>query len=372
MNTDIFTNLAKRYNITSGENQLLDRVMLSIRANRPQIKECLPFTVFNKGQMLILWIQTPACRFSVIGKCTICDYWDGQKLLSAVDAVCDYIENNARRFEALLLNTCGSVLDEHELSHDDLMRILQAVANTSIKKVILETHLTFCDLPRIKELKEVLGDRQLVIEFGQESTNPNVLRYCLNKPSMLKRYSVLPDLQEHGVKVLANVVLGTPFLDVKSRINDVVLSIRDLISEGVDGVVLFPVNIKEYTLVWFLYEKGLYKRVEAREIFKVLRNLEAHELERVELAWWESREQNNISYESDIIGPLYCNDCGASLISSLQQYSTEPSGKKRKEILDEIMSCECDCEGLLVRNLLDIEGIYKLLNEYFPLSSCEQ
>ena len=178
------------------------------------------------------------------------------------------------------------------------------------------------------------------------------------------------ELQELGVKMLANVVLGAPFLDVQSRINDATLSIRDLLREGVDGVVLFPVNIKEHTLVWFLYGQGLYKRVEAREVTKVLQNLEAHELERVELAWWEFREQNNTSYESKIIGPLYCKDCGAFLMSCLQQYSGAFSGEKRRRIIDEAMTTSCACEGQLNMDLsdikfTDIEEIYNLLNELF-------
>ena len=363
---DAYKNLAARYDITPGENRLLDHVMLAIRVNRPPVKESLPFTVFSSGRTLFLWVQTPACRFSVKGKCTICDYWDGRKLSSTVESVCRYIQDKSGDYDTLLLNTCGSVLDEQELSHDDLMRILRTVAKTPIRQIILETHLAFCDLRKVNELIDVLVDRELVIEFGQESSNPNVLLYCLNKPSMLNRYSILPQLRELGVRVLANVVLGAPFLCVMSRINDAAVSIRDLFHEGIDGVVLFPVNIKEHTLVWFLYEQGLYKRVEVREMVNVLQSLEAHELEHVELAWWEGREQNNTSYESEIIGPLCCKECGGALMSSLQQYSAETSGEKRKEIIDKAMAHGCDCERSLYNsNLPNIEWMYKFLRERF-------
>ena len=55
-----------------------------------------------------------------------------------------------------------------------------------------------------------------------------------------------------GIHIIANVLLGIPFLSVRQRIEDAISSICDLLERGIDEIMLFPVNIKPYTLVKFL------------------------------------------------------------------------------------------------------------------------
>lgn len=330
-------------NELSDFESLLNEIILSLRKKRPKVDLSLPYTAFPSNRMLQIWINTPACRFSLAGKCSICDYWDGTGSEQAVIKVCEYIEQVGNGYDMLLLDTCGSCFCEEELPYQELIRVMHTVAKTSIRCVIIESHLAYVTVEKMQGVKEVLTGKEVFLEYGQESTSPYVLKYCLNKPSMSKQYSIIHDLKRMGVGLIANVVLGIPFLTVQQRVNDSTESIRRLLDEGIDGVVLFPVNIKPYTLVRFLYDHGYYKQVNAIEILEVLDRFGTEELSRIELAWFEPQREKLEAYGEKSFGVYYCPECGKKLLEKFLDYKNAVDGIERKRILRTARSEVCDC-----------------------------
>jgi radical SAM enzyme (TIGR01210 family) len=342
--------------------QLLNKVILVMRSTRPKVDTSLPFTVFIAERMLQLWINSPACRFSLSGKCSICDYWDGVASDNSVLAACKYIEYHGNGYETLLLNTCGSCLCDAELSFTNLIQIMRVIAQTKIKHVILESHLAYTDIGKLQDIMDVLGNKRLMLEYGQESTSAYVLKYCLNKPSMLTNYSIAKMLQNIGIYVIANVVLGAPFLTVRQRVQDAVDSIRELLLAGIDSVVLFPVNIKPYTLVMHLFDNGYYKRVNAAEIVMVLLNFNADELARIDLAWFEPQREKQEAYEATGYSPQYCTKCGQVLLKHLFDYRMATDGGHREIIIRQAERDLCECVNTLYEyQFPDIQAAYKFL-----------
>jgi radical SAM enzyme (TIGR01210 family) len=351
-----------------GSEACLSRALLSIRSNRPRVDASLPYTAYPSGRMVQIWINSPVCRFSLAGKCTICDYWEGVASENAVDKVCEYIEIHGDQYVTLLLNTCGSCFCEEELPFQSLLRIMKVIAKSLIQRVIFESHLMYVNIEKIKVLAEVLNDKEIVLEYGQESTSSQVLKYCLNKPSMLTEYKIIKDLQQNGVKVFANVVLGTPFLTVCQRIQDTVDSVHDLLQYGVDGVVLFPINIKPYTLIKYLFDYGYYKRVNALEIVKVLERFNEDELARIELAWFEPQREIQVAYPDTErgLGPRYCDQCGTAVLENLFNYRQADDGKLRRSIISQPQEKLCDCvNNLYDYNIPDIHVCYMFLENKF-------
>ena len=341
---------------------ILDRLILSLRSKRPKVGTFLPFTAYSSGRMLQIWINTPACRFSLKGKCTVCDYWDGVRSERAVRDACSYIKSFGSRYETLLLNTCGSCLCEDELPFDDLMTVVYAISETSVRHIIFETHLAYATIEKITRIKNVLADREICLEYGQESTSSDVLKYCLNKPSMLLEYDIVGQLQKMGVRVIANVLLGAPFLSVRQRIEDAVSSIRDLLERGTDEIMLFPVNIKPYTLVQFLYDNKFYKRVNAYEIVKVLSAFNDDELERIGLVWIEPAREKIEAYDCMGLGPSYCEKCGGRLLERFLEYRDSHTGRERKKIVAKMEGEVCDCIGSLYDYTYpDIKSAYEFM-----------
>lgn len=330
-------------NELSGFENLLDEVILSLRKKRLKVDLSLPYTVYSSGRMLQVWINTPACRFSLVGKCSICDYWDGTASEQAVIKACEYIEQVGNEYDILLLNTCGSCFCEEELPYQELLRVMRTVAKTSIRRVIIESHLAYVTAEKMQRIKEILIGKEVFLEYGQESTSWDVLKYCLNKPSMCMKYNVIHKLQNIGVGIMANVVLGIPFLTVQQRVDDSVESICSLLEDGMDEVVLFPVNIKPYTLVRYLYDKGYYKQVNAIEILEVLDQFEPKELSRIELAWFEPQRDKLEAYGERSFGAYYCPECGQKLLKHFLDYRSAVDGTERKRILQTARAELCDC-----------------------------
>jgi len=342
--------------------QLLNRAILVMRSARPKVDASLPFTVFTSEKMLQIWINTPACRFSLSGKCSICDYWDGTASDASVMDACIYIKSHGNEYETLLLDTCGSCLCEAELPFTYLMQIIRIIANTNIKRVILESHLVYADVGKLQNIRDVLGCKELALEYGQESTSAYVLKYCLNKPSMLTNYCVVKTLQKIGILVMANVVLGAPFLTVRQRVQDAANSIRELFLAGIDSVVLFPVNIKPYTLVMHLFNNGYYKRVNAAEIVMVLSDFNADELARIDLTWFEPQREKLEAYEATGYSPQYCTKCGQILLKHLIDYKATADGGHREKIINQAERDLCECVNTLYEyQFPDIQAAYKFL-----------
>jgi radical SAM enzyme (TIGR01210 family) len=351
----------------NGSEACLSRAILSIRSERPHVGALLPFTTHSYGSMIQIWINTPPCRFSLKGCCSICDYWNGIASEDAVNKACDYIKAHGNEYSILLINTCGSCFCEQELPFQQLYRIVKAITKTSIKSVIFESHLVYVDINNLKLLIDVLGDREVTVEYGQESTSPHVLKYCLNKPSMLSDYDVTAELQKIGVKILANVILGSPFLSVRQRIQDAIDSIHSLLACGMDGVVMFPVNIKPYTLVKYLFDRGYYKRVNALEVVRVLEDFDETQLDRIELAWFEPHREVQAAYTERGLSPLYCDHCGTDVLNCLLDYGRATNGKLRMDAIKQIQGITCDCQNTIYDYTLpDINVCYEFLEKNFP------
>jgi uncharacterized Fe-S cluster-containing MiaB family protein len=183
---------------------------------------------------------------------------------------------------------------------------------------------------------------------------------------MLRNYEAISMLKNMGVKLIANVILGAPFLSVEERVSDTVKTISGLISQGIDYMVLFPVNIKPYTLVKFLYDNNYYKRVNSSEILEVLLNFNKKQLPNIDIAWFEPEHAYIPAYGQKGLSPLYCSDCGKLLLKHLRDYNDSCDGLDRYNILlqakrDLCLSCQDDIYNYTNP---DIDSAYKLIEEF--------
>lgn len=276
---------------TGGDNALLGSVMRYIRRSRPILESSEKFSVFETNGLIQLWLQTPACRFSQKGRCTICNYWSGQRipgLIAEMGKTVSIPEN----IDTILVNTCGSCLDSEELTAEEQDQLFRWLNNQPVEDIILETHMATLSENMVRRVREMIPNKNLFFEIGQESTDRDVQFYSLNKPmSERGRKIILNRIRSYGAKSIVNVILGAPFLDREEQIRDAVDSMVSLLREGADYVMLFPVNIKPDTLVYLLYEKGMYAPVDGNMIIRVLDALPKEFLPRAGVAWYgEHRE----------------------------------------------------------------------------------
>ena len=159
-------------NLCPETDMCLDQAILAIRSKRPKVSKSLSFNIYQSGRCVQLWVNTPACKFSLSGKCSICDYWDGEVVEDAINQACKYINNIGNAYDTLLLNTCGSCLCDEELPFEQLMNLVSAIAKTTVKRVILESHPVYATVEKLTSIVNVLDSKEVVLEYGQEATFP--------------------------------------------------------------------------------------------------------------------------------------------------------------------------------------------------------
>ncbi len=350
-----------------GDNALLGSVMRYIRKSRQILDPTKTFSVFETNGLIQLWLQTPACRFSKEGKCTICNYWSGQRIPGLIAE----IEKNVsipENIDTILVNTCGSCLDSEELTAEEQEHLFRWLNNQPVKDIILETHMVTLSEYMVRHVREMIPEKSLFFEIGQESTDKDVQFYSLNKPMSEKgRKIILNRIRSYGAKSIVNVIVGSPFLNREEQICDAVDSIRDLLQEGADYVMLFPVNIKPNTLVYFLYEKGMYAPVDGNMIIQVLNALPEELLPRVGVAWYGEHR------EAGVIPPYVPETDRMGFNEMLASYNDSESIEERKQHITRLLQLEKNWVSEYSRERIEghfaerLDRAYQFLSERYGM-----
>lgn len=340
----------QKYGISKNENTFLSTKMNRCREKRPKVIDNQKYTVHmsDENATIQLWIRTSGCFFSKRGSCTVCDYWEGDKMDSPHEIVRRVLNQYKNDYTTLIFETCGSPLDERELTIFEQEKIWKTIDSMGFPVVIIETHALTVNDEKLNLLKKNIH-ALIVIEMGLESSNDDILLYCLNKQISL---DILADkiklIRRHSMKCCVNILLGIPFLSIKDRINDCINSIQDALMVGADTCVVFPVNIKEFTLVKKLYDNGMYKRVLGRELIEVLDFFSEKELCRINIAWVKERHQNNLAYTGEMIAPFFCDSCKDAIYELLDRYTADTDGKTRRKIVSQMMEASDCCKSALI------------------------
>ena len=129
---------------------------------------------WKTGNTLQTFFSSVGCRFRDAGCCSMCNYGGYRNLTEeeAVDGLVYVLSEESEIPKELLLGTCGSILDEREMSWEVLEAVLRKVMEYPIPTIIFETHYTTIQSELLQKLKSCLPGREIVIELGFESANP--------------------------------------------------------------------------------------------------------------------------------------------------------------------------------------------------------
>lgn len=346
MNKQQFMN---KYSLNENDsiNPLLARWNNIARKKRPIIGDELTSTVCKSGKTAQIWIQSDACRFSKIGACTCCDYFQGQSNVDQVKAFVSALSKMDPDSNTIVLNTCGSVLDQSELKTETLVRIIEEILKTQVSTVILETHMNTITEEILKRLLPYRNIIDIYFEIGIETLNRDINQFILNKLPFDRNIDFALELiHSYGFKVTGNVMTGFPFLDYASQVLDSVTTIRTLLDKSIDFIVLFPINIKKYTFMYDLYDNGFYTVVNGRILIDILAHFSQEELEYINVGWYGEPRIDIPGYKSDdMIIPYYCEKCYKQMMQLWRDYNCAWEGFDRKQILSEMNSIVCTCNS---------------------------
>ena len=278
--------------------------------------------------------------------CIFCNYgFDYNLTLEMVKPELEKIRLEEFDIEELELEANGSFLSEREIPYDLFIEVLRFVANKKIPIITMETHYTTITERKIKDIRKIFGEKQKIqFELGFESADENV-RKIYNKDIDIRKYFEVTRLcEKYKIGLQINVLLGAPFLTRSEQIQDCLNSLEFIYNKMPKGTtaVLFPINIKENTMLRLWQEKGIYEQISSWEFVELLYNIPEKYLDRFTIAWWGNRENTFTKGISQF--PRTCEKCRERLMEFYTKFYCNWNPTYRKKILDEIWKTRCECD----------------------------
>lgn len=329
------------------KSDLLRKANIAIRKMRPVLtsgKICEKF--YNEGLLEICFLSG-CCSHDQQGACMMCDYGAAQIDCLNQEYICEMdriLKNESRSVDILLLCTNGSFFDDRQISCELFRAILERAGATDISTIELETHYLDVTRGKLELLKHILPGKRIVIEIGLETIRMDYQKKVIMKGIDLTVYATVIDLiRSFGFGVDVNIMVGLPFLSEKEQIEDVLHTIHWVISHG-GQPVLFPVNVKPYTLLMEAYCAGFYHTVSQWMLPLILDALSENELEQVIIVWYGGREEDYGANSKHAVFPHACHACSEAILTFYTEFAELPSGKKRKKLLSQLFAetgCQC-------------------------------
>lgn len=200
-----------------------------LRKNRPLIPSNVLYSTYENNGVFQICFKSKGCSNYLNGFCIMCDYGVGTNITpNELEIAFDSALNGSKeKIRVLLLNSFGSILDYNEISEECLKILLKKIRKTKIKNIIFETHYTTINIKKLELIKKELSDRNIIFEFGLETSNEQVREDCLLKYVKNKKFIDIVNLiHSLGMKVIANIIIGIPFLSEEEQVENAIGSIN--------------------------------------------------------------------------------------------------------------------------------------------------
>jgi len=171
------------------------------------------------------------------------------------------------------LYTSGSFLDPGEVPVSARTAILEMLAADSrVREVVLESRPEYVSQEVMAELRKSLGDKEIELGIGLESSNDLIRSICINKGFSAEDFhNAIEIARSEGIGVRAYVLVKPPFLTERDALLDGIQTIRDVAAMGATTISVNPVNVQSYTLVERLWSRGEYRPPWLWTVLEILR-----------------------------------------------------------------------------------------------------
>lgn len=335
------------------KREILQKRNIEIRKSRPLLPSNEICDIFYNNNLVEICFLSRRCKNDLRGSCIMCDY--GAKLETAgtseyIDKASDVLNDLDYSVDTILLSTNGSFLDESQIPLELLCSILEQISKSHVKYVEIETHYKDVSPERLALLKHFLPNKKIMIEMGLETINPKYQSYIVMKgvsiPAFEKTIALIQNME---MDVECNVMVGLPFLSEKEQFEDALATVQ-WVFEHQCTPVLFPVNIKPYTLLMDMYQSGHYVPISHWMIPVLLDSLTTEQLEQITVAWYGNREDIYSTSSMRTIFPVSCDRCKVQIAEFYIRFLHTKSGTDRKKVLEKLFSSmRCNCSNQIRR-----------------------
>ena len=329
-------------------NPFLSKVALELRRGRLRLTRDLVYYngvhEYPDGTHVSTWFQTRGCTWDLrSGGCTMCNYATGvglsaDEMLAGVRQA--FADAERLDVESHFVYSAGSTFDPREVSPSVRRGVWAAMRSSPARKAKTQVCPEHVTSELVDEFVAAVPGKQLALHVGLESSCAWVQRFCINRagrPEDFRNAARL--LKERGVRVRANVVLGTAFLSEREAVEDALQSMHWAFDSGADEVAFLPVHVKPNTVVAELYSLGLYRPVSLWSLVEVLRGVAPERWPAVRFFAWKSSYPDR---RKIVASPTSCPLCRERVLTLLSECHEAWS----REPLEELVALDCRCKHL--------------------------
>lgn len=335
-------------------NNIVVRANKYIKHFRPYLSEDTICNTFRNNSFLEIAFMSKRCPNDARGSCIMCDYGalQGEKSASVYIEEMNRILTQEKGVKYLLICTNGSILNPNQFSEESLCKILKRIAETNIPHIIIEAHYSDISEQRLAAIKQILPSKNLTLELGLETISQYYQDALIMKHINSANFSkIISMTQYYGFSVDLNILLGLPFLSAKEQLNETLNTVHWALDHGC-GPVIFPINIKPYTLLMNMYKNGFYTPISHWLLILLLNSIEMEQLSKITIAYYGNRTENYYDIPEQTIFPTCCEACHTPIEKFYADFCAEEDAVTRKKLLHDILAFEkCDCLNNLKRQL---------------------
>ncbi|TCR16022.1 hypothetical protein [Streptomyces sp. BK205] len=337
-------------------NALLRKANRLIRAHRPKESDEWRYTVrrqrvamdprpSRERELTYVFFRSFGCRYDRAGECTMCNYAVAERVdaPSMVESVREALSQQSA-YDALGVSPLGNMFDPSEVPAAARETILDMVAAVPGNIYSCESRPETLTEPLIAETVARLKGKRFFINLGLESAHPWVQAHCVGKSLNSQSYrAATAALRAQGGFPVTNVLLGAPFLTEEEAIESAAGTVRWALANGSHICVLFPSNIKGWTLQEWLWERGLYRTPSLWALVEALRRMGPEVTRSVALSWYSTTptDPRRMAQVSDPLreAPVTCPLCQHQVVALLDEFNAG-SGY---EAVEELSRWDCAC-----------------------------
>lgn len=245
--------------------------------------------------------------------------------------------------EALFVAPLGSIFDPKEIPPEAIEEILDLCSRRQFKLFATETRMEFLTRETMTMFAGYFAGKSTRINIGLESTDGWVLANSIGKSIPVDQLGATADLlHEFNVELAANILVGSPWLTTSEILDLTLTSIRQAVSSGVDLCVLFPTNVRRWTLQYWLWENGYFTPPSLWTLVEVLMRLDSDLVQKVALSYFDKKPNASI-----VSCPTTCDNCRPDVISALWNFAA--TGQRDR--LEAVINIGCGCRDRWLKSL---------------------
>lgn len=321
-------------------NVLIRHSNVLIRSGRPRESPNWRYTI--RRQMVAMdprpsqarlltyiFFRTAGCRYDRAGECSMCNYGAAERQTTGqiVAAVRDALAEHSD-YDALGITPIGNMFDPAEVPVPARTAVFAMAAGQPGSIFSCESRPETLTSAAIGDAIARLRGRRLYVNLGLEAAHPWVQANCVGKSLDAGAYELAAGmLRGAGAFPVTNVLLGVPFLTEAEAIESAAGTVRWAMARGSHICVLFPANVKGWTLVEWLRDRGMFTVPSLWSLVEVLARLGPELARSAVLSWYamtpaEPRRLRRVS-DPLRIAPTTCPACAAAVTAGLDQFNRD-------------------------------------------------